>query len=138
MLNGLILWEEKEVLPYEEKNKNGAFSMTPADDLIGMYLLIENEVIVDCIDIYKQPAFNHPLLKNHKIQVSWFYKTKEIYGLQKFPHTAYSTQGSRLSRRNSPHFKNSPDGNLMDTRSSRSATYGFGFNSIEYEVKYSM
>jgi hypothetical protein len=23
----------------------------------------------DCVDIYKQPAFDHPLLKNHKIQV---------------------------------------------------------------------
>ncbi|KAI3967559.1 hypothetical protein MKW92_009259 [Papaver armeniacum] len=25
--------------------------------------------IVDCIDIYKQPAFDHPSLKNHKIQM---------------------------------------------------------------------
>lgn len=25
--------------------------------------------IVDCVDINKQPAFNHPLLKNHKLQV---------------------------------------------------------------------
>ncbi|KAI3934028.1 hypothetical protein MKW92_050753, partial [Papaver armeniacum] len=24
--------------------------------------------ILDCIDIYKQPAFDHPLLQNHKIQ----------------------------------------------------------------------
>ncbi|MCL7030323.1 hypothetical protein MKW94_003391 [Papaver nudicaule] len=24
---------------------------------------------IDCIDIYKQPAFDHPLLKNHKIQM---------------------------------------------------------------------
>jgi hypothetical protein len=24
----------------------------------------------DCVDIYKQPAFDHPLLKNHKIQVN--------------------------------------------------------------------
>ncbi|KAK4557441.1 hypothetical protein RGQ29_007267 [Quercus rubra] len=24
----------------------------------------------DCVDIYKQPAFDHPLLKNHKIQMS--------------------------------------------------------------------
>jgi hypothetical protein len=23
----------------------------------------------DCVDIYKQPAFDHHLLKNHKIQV---------------------------------------------------------------------
>ncbi|ESW13893.1 hypothetical protein PHAVU_008G235200, partial [Phaseolus vulgaris] len=25
--------------------------------------------IVDCIDIYKQPAFDHPLLKDHKLQI---------------------------------------------------------------------
>ncbi|KAF5197172.1 Nep-interacting protein [Thalictrum thalictroides] len=25
--------------------------------------------IYDCIDIYKQPAFDHPALKNHKIQM---------------------------------------------------------------------
>lgn len=24
----------------------------------------------DCVDIYKQPAFRHPLLKNHKIQLN--------------------------------------------------------------------
>ncbi|KAH9608308.1 hypothetical protein KSS87_004230 [Heliosperma pusillum] len=26
--------------------------------------------IIDCIDIYKQPAFDNPLLKNHKLQMS--------------------------------------------------------------------
>lgn len=25
--------------------------------------------VIDCVDIYKQPAFDHPLLKDHKIQV---------------------------------------------------------------------
>ncbi|KAF8701942.1 hypothetical protein HU200_033274 [Digitaria exilis] len=25
-------------------------------------------VVFDCVDIYKQPAFDHPLLKNHKLQ----------------------------------------------------------------------
>ncbi|CDP08212.1 unnamed protein product [Coffea canephora] len=29
----------------------------------------EDGDIIDCIDIHKQPAFNHPALKNHKIQV---------------------------------------------------------------------
>ncbi|CAI9093613.1 OLC1v1029160C1 [Oldenlandia corymbosa var. corymbosa] len=29
----------------------------------------EDGDIIDCIDIYKQPAFNHPALKNHKIQM---------------------------------------------------------------------
>ncbi|XP_030514285.1 uncharacterized protein LOC115728094 [Rhodamnia argentea] len=27
-----------------------------------------NEDVIDCIDIYKQPAFDNPLLKNHKIE----------------------------------------------------------------------
>ncbi|KAI3908467.1 hypothetical protein MKX01_009269 [Papaver californicum] len=26
--------------------------------------------IIDCVDIYKQPAFDHPLLKDHKIQMN--------------------------------------------------------------------
>ena len=26
--------------------------------------------IIDCVDINKQPAFDHPLLKNHTIQVT--------------------------------------------------------------------
>ncbi|KDP34131.1 hypothetical protein JCGZ_07702 [Jatropha curcas] len=29
----------------------------------------EDGDIIDCIDIYKQPAFNHPALKNHTIQM---------------------------------------------------------------------
>ncbi|KAL4192200.1 hypothetical protein AMTRI_Chr06g171100 [Amborella trichopoda] len=30
--------------------------------------------VIDCVDIYKQPAFDHPLLKNHTIQMrpSWY------------------------------------------------------------------
>ncbi|KAL0297237.1 UNVERIFIED_CONTAM: hypothetical protein Sradi_6775800 [Sesamum radiatum] len=30
----------------------------------------EDGDIIDCIDIYKQPAFDHPALKDHKIQLS--------------------------------------------------------------------
>jgi hypothetical protein len=26
--------------------------------------------VIDCVDIYQQPAFDSPLLKNHTIQVS--------------------------------------------------------------------
>lgn len=26
--------------------------------------------IIDCVDIDKQPALDHPLLKNHKVQVN--------------------------------------------------------------------
>ncbi|KAF8697398.1 hypothetical protein HU200_035996 [Digitaria exilis] len=27
-------------------------------------------IVFDCVDMYKQPAFDHPLLKNHKLQES--------------------------------------------------------------------
>ncbi|KAL2937321.1 Protocadherin beta-7, partial [Bienertia sinuspersici] len=30
----------------------------------------DNGDVVDCVDIYKQPAFNHPLLKDHKLQIN--------------------------------------------------------------------
>ncbi|KAI3893157.1 hypothetical protein MKX03_020182, partial [Papaver bracteatum] len=29
----------------------------------------DNDVIIDCYDVYKQPAFNNPLLQNHTIQM---------------------------------------------------------------------
>ncbi|KAK6284434.1 PREDICTED: uncharacterized protein LOC18596072 [Theobroma cacao] len=29
----------------------------------------EDGDVIDCVDIYKQPAFNHPLLKNHTVQM---------------------------------------------------------------------
>ena len=35
-----------------------------------LWLQSEDGDIIDCVDIYKQPAFDHPSLKNHTIQVS--------------------------------------------------------------------
>ncbi|KAH0907510.1 hypothetical protein HID58_039337, partial [Brassica napus] len=29
---------------------------------------LNERIIYDCVDIYKQPSLSHPLLKNHKIQ----------------------------------------------------------------------
>ncbi|KAF2562213.1 hypothetical protein F2Q70_00014165 [Brassica cretica] len=31
---------------------------------------VNEKIIYDCVDIYKQPSLTHPLLQNHKIQVS--------------------------------------------------------------------
>ena len=31
---------------------------------------MEDGDVYDCIDVYKQPGLNHPLLKDHKIQVN--------------------------------------------------------------------
>ncbi|OIW20412.1 hypothetical protein TanjilG_11103 [Lupinus angustifolius] len=54
--------------------------------------------IVDCVDINKQPAFDHPLLKNHKLQVLLFIRTnKEDLIQMKYylsNHTQFLTQGS--------------------------------------------
>ncbi|XP_024930926.3 protein neprosin [Ziziphus jujuba] len=38
----------------------------------------EDGDIVDCIDIYKQPAFDHPVLKNHTIQMKPTYNPTDI------------------------------------------------------------
>ncbi|KAH1214607.1 hypothetical protein GmHk_14G042300 [Glycine max] len=46
--------------------------------------------IIDCIDINKQPAFDHPLLKNHKLQCknSW---ARLIFGLEKHQYCPTGT-----------------------------------------------
>lgn len=45
---------------------------------ITLVILLQTEDgnIFDCVDIYKQPAFDHPLLKNHTIQVP---RTPSLY-----------------------------------------------------------
>lgn len=35
----------------------------------------EDGDIIDCVDIYKQPAFDHPALRNHTIQVHLIYQS---------------------------------------------------------------
>jgi len=35
-----------------------------------LFLQSEDGDIIACVDIYKQPAFDHPALKNHTIQVN--------------------------------------------------------------------
>ena len=37
--------------------------------LVHIYMQPTIDDDFDCVDIYKQPAFQHPFLKNHKIQV---------------------------------------------------------------------
>lgn len=36
-----------------------------------LFLQSEDGDIIDCVDIYKQLAFDHPALKNHTIQVHY-------------------------------------------------------------------
>ncbi|RZB70113.1 hypothetical protein D0Y65_039419 [Glycine soja] len=55
--------------------------------------------IIDCIDINKQPAFDHPLLKNHKLQRKPNFKTSSvknswarlIFGLEKHQYCPTGT-----------------------------------------------
>ncbi|KAM0944721.1 putative neprosin activation peptide [Dioscorea sansibarensis] len=62
------------------KGKRNIFSSMENEELVEQKLKILNKPavksiksedgdIIDCVDIYKQPAFDHPLLKNHKIKV---------------------------------------------------------------------
>ncbi|CAN0878104.1 hypothetical protein LINGRAHAP2_LOCUS12296 [Linum grandiflorum] len=52
---------------------NGFFN--PSGDVEGhasrpeCYDIQSGDETIDCVDIYKQPAFNHPLLKNHTVQL---------------------------------------------------------------------
>ncbi|XP_041989351.1 uncharacterized protein LOC121740788 isoform X1 [Salvia splendens] len=58
-----ILCSRKEPLKLDRKSKiqkNHAILSIHSED----------GDIIDCIDIYKQPAFDHPALKDHKIQMS--------------------------------------------------------------------
>ncbi|CAN0878093.1 hypothetical protein LINGRAHAP2_LOCUS12285 [Linum grandiflorum] len=64
----------------EYADKDGFFN--PAADIVGHATRPEcydiltqpwseeaGDETIDCVDIYKQPAFNHPLLKNHTLQL---------------------------------------------------------------------
>ncbi|KAI5382747.1 hypothetical protein KIW84_070242, partial [Lathyrus oleraceus] len=46
---------------------NGENHFTRADSLIKIQHQLHNDF--DCVDIYKQPSLQNPLLKNHKIQL---------------------------------------------------------------------
>ncbi|KAI3967561.1 hypothetical protein MKW92_009261 [Papaver armeniacum] len=58
-----ILKREKEDLELEKQLK--ILNKKPIKTIVTNF-----GDIVDCIDIYKQPAFDHPLLKDHKIQMA--------------------------------------------------------------------
>ncbi|XP_026416237.1 uncharacterized protein LOC113311640 [Papaver somniferum] len=61
---------------------------------------------IDCIDIYKQPSFDHPLLKNHKIQVHGRISPPFTYflmasDLQSFMKPSYSIRKENMSNMDS-------------------------------------
>lgn len=64
----------------------------------GKSILSEDGDVIDCVDIYKQPAFNHPALRNHTIQMAPTNVLKSEKTMMKKPsidtkkeHTAMTT-----------------------------------------------
>ena len=61
---------------------NKSFSSVFALHLVSNKELIVQKTgdgdVYDCVDIYKQPAMNHPLLKNHIIQVEYYFSYRRI------------------------------------------------------------
>ncbi|RZC83750.1 hypothetical protein C5167_046535 [Papaver somniferum] len=56
--------------------------------------------ILDCIDVHKQPAFDHPLLKDHKIQMkpSYFIRKENINKIDPSSTKASSAQINELHK----------------------------------------
>ncbi|KAJ9560843.1 hypothetical protein OSB04_006003 [Centaurea solstitialis] len=52
--------------------------------------------IIDCIDIYKQPAFDHPALKNHIIQVLFSFTLHQLNNLFLVVLIDYEIKSSRI------------------------------------------
>lgn len=69
----LFLWKFFVGLFLKSKKKKGIFYFVCLCGLILLYLCSYFQSpdgdIIDCVHKKKQPAFDHPLLKNHKIQV---------------------------------------------------------------------
>ncbi|KAK7340504.1 hypothetical protein VNO77_21210 [Canavalia gladiata] len=110
-------------------------------------LMRDNEF--DCVDIYKQPAFQHSMLKNHKIQLSPTFKTattqsrpsktwKDFKGKNMSigcpPGKVPIHRGNMMHQTNSTHFVNQFPGyaklhaNLLDTN--KETTYHGGYAEI--------
>ncbi|KAI3878150.1 hypothetical protein MKW92_037330 [Papaver armeniacum] len=48
---------------------DGKTNSKPVNKVIMKTIKVDEDEIIDCYDIYKQPSFNHPSLHNHQIQV---------------------------------------------------------------------
>ncbi|KAI3882401.1 hypothetical protein MKX03_001902 [Papaver bracteatum] len=61
-VDGILITSKEEELEFEERLK--ILNKPPIKTIYSSW-----GDIYDCIDFYKQPAFDHPLLENHKIQM---------------------------------------------------------------------
>ncbi|KAF5468083.1 hypothetical protein F2P56_012264 [Juglans regia] len=82
---------------------------------------------IDCIDIYKQPAFEHPALRNHTIQMTPSYDPSETKTKSKWDHEVSSvTVTSQLWQKSG----SCPKGTIPIRRIRRSDQFKAG-NSVE-------
>ncbi|KAI3903010.1 hypothetical protein MKW92_046791 [Papaver armeniacum] len=66
---GLTCWLLILTIIINEELVEGRTTIDAVNKAIIKTIKMENNEIIDCYDIYKQPSLNHPLLHNHKIQV---------------------------------------------------------------------
>ncbi|MBA0764447.1 hypothetical protein Gotri_013801, partial [Gossypium trilobum] len=72
----------------------------------------EDGDIIDCVEIYKQPAFDHPALRNHVIQMKPSFDLKEVKINSKNESSSVSNMAKKrkLSGRNCLDSKDSKRG----------------------------
>ncbi|XP_057453070.1 uncharacterized protein LOC130744929 [Lotus japonicus] len=88
----------------------------------------------DCIDIYKQPAFQHPLLKNHKIQLFPTFMRSRMQNRSSYLGKAIKDENSMRGCRSGkvPIFKTTMRQKLKTHSSSRSELDNFNQYSKSY------
>ncbi|RZC61450.1 hypothetical protein C5167_023207 [Papaver somniferum] len=60
---------ERRIYPIKEELIDGRRISNAVNRGIIKTIKVDKDEIIDCYDIYKQPSFNHPLLRNHTIQM---------------------------------------------------------------------
>ncbi|KAI3899877.1 hypothetical protein MKW92_011471 [Papaver armeniacum] len=66
---GLKLWLLVLTIIINEELIEGRTMLNTVNKSIIKTIKVENSEIIDCYDIHRQPSLNHPLLRNHTIQV---------------------------------------------------------------------
>ncbi|PKI47580.1 hypothetical protein CRG98_032021 [Punica granatum] len=83
LLITVVLVHSARSLTLSDKSNNIEFARAPR----GTVKTIQSGGgdVVDCVDIYQQPAFDHPMLKNHTIQVKPSFVDESESHLQRLP-----------------------------------------------------
>ncbi|RVW78112.1 hypothetical protein CK203_049749 [Vitis vinifera] len=92
VVEGRDLWEEDLILETELKTINKPAVKTIETEYGEMY---------DCVDVYEQPSLDHPLLKDHVVQVYYFLSIVYLYFKKTSPQDeaqCSSTEDLKASR----------------------------------------